>query len=246
MMEKIKLQVESYLFESLEEQFRAIPFYELSINEWVIYEKGQAKYLLDFNRKTKPIIQDLTAKLNGGEKLEAVIEQLGNFLGKEWSIRSDINGNEIESSQQVEEVELFLLDDLSELFIDLTFVATNRPDFEVLLSNNTWFQEESDFSCAYIDNIDNLKKMLSFVFDSEIELNELALEAEKCVLDLTPHKNKGVTIEYLENNYEAWIELSNRENSMNEYGSLIEVIGYIEQSKSKMNLLLLIEKRKHY
>lgn len=120
-MKTIKLQTESYLFNNAEGQFRAIPFYELSMDEWVVYEKGLPKYLLDFNRRDKPLIQDLTKKLKAGEDLENIVWELGRFLGKEWTTKHNITATEIPMSQQVEHVELSLLDDLSELFIDLIF-----------------------------------------------------------------------------------------------------------------------------
>ena len=40
-METVKRQTESYLFENSGEIFRGIPFYELSIEEWVVYQQGQ-------------------------------------------------------------------------------------------------------------------------------------------------------------------------------------------------------------
>ena len=53
-MEKITIQTESYLFENTEgQQLRALPFYELSNAEWVIYEKGQPKYLIDLDKKKR-------------------------------------------------------------------------------------------------------------------------------------------------------------------------------------------------
>jgi hypothetical protein len=116
-METIKLQAESFLFESSDKQFRAIPFYELSIEEWVVYEKGSPKYLIDFNRRNKPLIQDLIAKLNQGESLEEVVRKLGRFLGKVWTTKHNIEGAELTNSQQTETIELILLDDLSELSI---------------------------------------------------------------------------------------------------------------------------------
>lgn len=39
-METVKRQTETYLFEDSEVIFRAIPFYELSIEEWVVYQEG--------------------------------------------------------------------------------------------------------------------------------------------------------------------------------------------------------------
>jgi hypothetical protein len=82
-MEIIKQQTESFLFENSDGQFRAIPFDELSMDEWVVYEKGLSKYLLDFNRRDKPLIQDLTKKLEAGEDLENIVWKLGRFFAKE-------------------------------------------------------------------------------------------------------------------------------------------------------------------
>lgn len=114
-MKTVKLKIESYLFESSNEKFRATPFYELSITEWVIYENGQPKYLLDFNKRDKPLIQNLTARLNQGENFEKIVVELGGFLGKEWTTKHNIEGVEIQGSEQVEDIELILLDDLEKL-----------------------------------------------------------------------------------------------------------------------------------
>src|SRR5690606_30744339 len=76
-METVKRQTESYLFQNSEGQFRSIPFYELSIDEWVVYEKGIPKYLIDFNRRQMPLIQDIKTKLQNGEDLEETVWKLG-------------------------------------------------------------------------------------------------------------------------------------------------------------------------
>ena len=55
-METTKRQAESYLFQKSKKIVRVIPFYKLSIDEWVVYENGEPKYLLDFNRRHKPLI----------------------------------------------------------------------------------------------------------------------------------------------------------------------------------------------
>jgi hypothetical protein len=114
-MESITLETESFLFEDSGIQFRSIPFYELSIDEWVVYEQGKAKYILDFNRREKPLIQDLKSKLDKGETLEEVVSQLGQGFGQDWTTRHHITATEIPNSQQIETIELLLLDDLSDL-----------------------------------------------------------------------------------------------------------------------------------
>lgn len=111
-METVKLKVESYLFESSEGQFRAIPFYELSIDEWVVFEKGIPKYLIDFNRRQMPLIQDIKTKLQNGENLEEIVLNLGKFLGKEWTTQQNIDLQEIPNSEQTEEIELIFLDNI--------------------------------------------------------------------------------------------------------------------------------------
>jgi|SRR5690606_6752178 len=116
-METIKLQTESFLFEESSRQFRTIPFYELSIDEWVVYEKGKPKYLIDFNRRQKPLIQDLKSILDEGETLEDAVWKLGQLLRREWTTKHNITAEEIPNSQQTETIELLVLDDLSELLI---------------------------------------------------------------------------------------------------------------------------------
>jgi len=69
-MEIIKLITESYLFNGQHGTFRAIPFYELSITEWVIYEDGEAKYYVDANGRTDPIVKMLMKHINKGASIE--------------------------------------------------------------------------------------------------------------------------------------------------------------------------------
>lgn len=248
-MEIIKLQTDSYLFENSNGQFRAIPFYELSMDEWVVYEKGLPKYLLDFNRRDKPLIQDLTKKLEAGEDLENIVWELGRFLGKEWTTKHNITATEIPMSQQVEHVELSLLDDLSELFIDLTFVANDNIDFDVLLNEDklfdTYLSDQVGLESAFIDNFDNLVRLLSFLFKTEITLTELTSNIDKQVYDLTKYKGNCITTDELEERYQDWIRISDRENNMDEYGNLIGIISYINGNLDKKNLILITEKRKH-
>jgi len=105
-MKIVRLKTESYLFKNSISKFRAIPFYELSIDECIIYENNEPKYLLDFNNITAPLIKDINYKLETGVGLEETINKIGVFLGKNWTINHDIIGDEIENSQQEELIEL--------------------------------------------------------------------------------------------------------------------------------------------
>jgi hypothetical protein len=249
-METIKLQTESYLFEESGRQFRTIPFYELSIDEWVVYEKGQPKYFIDFNRRQKPLIQDLKSKLDKGETLEDCVWKLGRFLGREWTTKHNITVNEIPNSQQTESIELQILDDLSELFMDLMFVATDNIDKEVFLNDDRLFSiylvDEMGIESSYIDNHDNLIRLLNFLFNTNVNLTELTSSVNRKVYDLTLYKNNCISTDTLDQEYQIWLNKSGRENNMDEYGNLIGIVSYIKRNEDKEYLVLITEKRKHW
>jgi hypothetical protein len=121
-VETIKLQTESYLFENSKEQFRVMPFYELSIEEWVVFEDDCPKYLIDFNNREIPLIQNIWTNLNNGESLEIIVWRLGRFLGREWTTQCKIDGKEVPNSEKIESIELMPLENLSKLFIDLNLL----------------------------------------------------------------------------------------------------------------------------
>ena len=250
-METVKRQTESYLFQNSEGQFRAIPFYELSIDEWIVYEKGIPKYLIDFNRRQMPLILDIKAKIQKGEDLEETVWKLGRFLGKEWTTKHNITGKEIPNSQEIEQIELVLLDDLSELFIDLTFVATDNIDFNILLNDQNLFNTFSNdtellLESSFIDNYENLVRMLTFLFKTNVSLNKLTTNNEKEIYDLTVYKESCLKENELSENHPIWLDIVDRENTMDEYGHPLGIINYIQRNKDKKYLVLITEKRNQW
>ena len=249
-METIILQTESFLFEESGRQFRTTPFYELSIEEWVVYEKGLPKYFIDFNRRQKPLIQDLKSKLDNGETLEDNVWRLGRFLGREWTTKHTITADEIPNSQQTESIELQILDDLSELFMDLMFVATNDIDSEVFLNDDQLFEiylaDDMGIESAFTDNQVNLIKLLNFIFNEKVILRELTSTSDRIVYDLTSYKNNCISTDTLEKEYDMLLHDTGREDNIDEYGNLIGIISYIKHNLDKKHLVLISEKRKHW
>lgn len=182
------------------------------------------------------------------------MSHLGRFLGRQWTIHHNIKGKEIPNSWQQETVELILLDDLGDLFIDLLFIATDHIDTEVLLNEDKLIEEYSvedengyvGIESAYIDNESNLEKMLNLLFGTKVELLRLASGNGKEVFDLTEFKNTCITTDDLKRSYQEWIIKSGRENTMDEYGNLVSIVGYITRFINKKNLVLITEKRKHF
>ncbi|TAH03307.1 MAG: hypothetical protein EAZ16_07820 [Sphingobacteriales bacterium] len=251
-METVTLQTESYLFQNSGGQFRAIPFYELSIDEWIVFESGQPKYLLDFNRRTKPLVQDLTKRLNNGEELDEAVQKLGRFLGRQWTTNHNIEGSEIPNSQQVETVTVSLLENLADLFMDVYFVATNTIDTNILLDEEKFIKafvtdiDEQGFETTYAENQDDLARMLSLIFKQPISLTELVSNSDREVYDLTNFIQSCITIDELDLKYEQWIEDSKRENSMNHYGMIMSAVSYINNNLDKKYLVVVTEKRKRW
>ena len=251
-METLSLQTESYLFENSDGQFRAIPFYELSIDEWIIFENGQPKYLLDFTRRAKPIVQDFTKRLNDGEQLEDVVAKLGRFLGRQWTTLHNIKGAEIPNSQQTETVIVTFLDNLADLFMDVYFVATNTIDATILLDEDKFIKafvtdvDEQGFEATYAENKDDLIRMLSLIFKQPINLTELVANSDREVYDLTNFRQSCVTINELGLKYEHWVDDSKRKNTMNQYGMIMGVVAFIDKNSDKKHLVMITEKRKHW
>jgi hypothetical protein len=251
-METIQLQTESYLFENSEGYFRAIPFYELSIDEWVVYEKGHPKYLIDFNRRTKPLITDLKNKLNSGEQLEETVQNIGRFIGRQWTTKHNIQGNKVSNSHQDESISLLLLDNLGDLFMDVIFVATDDVNLETLLDEDKLIKafvtdvDDLGLESGYAENQEDLIYMLALIFGRPLDLMEVTSNHDKNVYDLTKYKHDCIAIDELETNYENWLSISKRETSMTQYGILISIISYIRNHIDKKHLLIIVEKRKHW
>jgi hypothetical protein len=60
---------------------------------------------------------------------------------------------------------------------------------------------------------------------------------------LSPFKEQVIDFDYLELNYSKWVEETGRGNTMDEYGILIDFIGYTRQSKNKKYLLMVVANR---
>ncbi len=249
-METLQLKTESYLFKQSNSQFRAFPFYELSLDEWIIFEDGLPKYFLDFNNRTAPLINAIRKKLQLGENLNEVVKNIGVFLGKNWTINHNIVGEEIKNSEKRETVEIYVLTDLSDLFMDLYFVAPDYIDLAELTNEDKLFEKYlnngNGIQSSFIDNLDNLNVILTFIFKTEFKFEKIYEKMDKTIYNLTKFKDKTIEIEEFDSNYENVLNQIQRDNSMNEYGNLLEIITYIKKYSFKSNLILITEKRKHY
>jgi hypothetical protein len=140
--------------------------------------------------------------------------------------------------------------EMKKCLIDLTFVATDQIDIKVLLNEallfESYLKEEGGhlgLESVTIDNEVNINHMLAFLFGTNFSLSESMVNSGKQLIDLTTYKKNCISFDQLEKNYQDWIKLTNRENTMDEYGTLLGVIGYVHRNLGKNHLVLIIEKR---
>lgn len=131
--------------------------------------------------------------------------------------------------------------------MELNFVATDDFNVDDLLDDELLFKnylvtDANNFlglESAYIDSFANLQKMLNFLFCSEVNMVRVASKDEKQIFELSFYENKCLTFDQLDDKYLEWLEISRRQNTMDEYGNLLGIIGYINRNREKQNLFLI-------
>lgn len=250
-MKKINQEIESYLFDGENGEFRAIPFYELSINESVIYQNQEPKYLIDFNYRESSFVKQIKKEMEQGVDLEEIINGYGIYLGLDWTTKHNIVSNEIPNSQQTEKVELERIESFGDVANELIFIATDnytKSDFinENELLDKFMIQDKNGFyslESMVIDRKENIGKLLEFIFQRKTELSEIELLKKISIFDLSSFIEKSIDLDQLENNYQKWIEISGRNNTMDEYGSLQALIGFIKRNSNKKQLILRVKNK---
>jgi len=136
------------------------------------------------------------------------------------------------------------------LFIDLDFVALDFIIPDEIINEQKLFEKYlikgDEIQSSFIDNIQNLQKILSLIFNSEFHFNEIYNENDKVIYDLTAYKNQTIKIQEFEVSYGNILKQIGSTNSMDNYANLLGIISYIKKYATKPKLILIAEKRKHY
>jgi hypothetical protein len=250
-MKRISLEIESYLFNGESGKFRAIPFYELSIDEWVIYQNQEPKYLIDFNYRESSFVKQIKKELEQGIDLEEIINKFGIYLGLDWTTKHNIESNEIPGSQQTEKVELEIIESFGDVANELMFIATDvckKSDLiiEDELLDKYMIEDSNGFygiESIIIDRNENIERLIEFIFQSKTELSGIQIAENISIYDLNYLNGKNIGLNQLENEYPEWIKRSDRNNTMDEYGSLLELISFLERNLNKKELILRIKNK---
>lgn len=106
-------------------------------------------------------------------------------------------------------------------------------------------QGEFVFASAILDSERTVDRLIGFLFAENHDVKEVFRDNNTYVLDLSPLKDSLIDFAYLEKFYPDWLESTGRDNSMNEYGMLIDFIGFANKGKDKKHLLMIVSGRPH-
>lgn len=128
--------------------------------------------------------------------------------------------------------------------MELIFIGLNESDDDILLNEEKFFDkyvtENLLFENKVIDD-QNFFNVLNFIFQTEVKLENLKSSGNRKLINLSQYKGKHLHPDDLEKKYFEWLDISQNDNTMNEYGSLICVLGYLESNKKKKELYLIVE-----
>jgi hypothetical protein len=105
--------------------------------------------------------------------------------------------------------------------------------------------ENGDFILAsglfYSEN--EIKHLIHFLFQGCVHIAKDYQFSSSCILDVTSCRKSLIDFDYLEKFYDDWLLQSGRENSMDEYGLLINYIGFGKKGNARKHMLIVVVKR---
>jgi hypothetical protein len=135
--------------------------------------------------------------------------------------------------------------------MEVFLISTNEYSPEEIVKEEIpdkyLYDDEGELSCAsaVFSSEEFIHHLLQFLFQGDLPLKKVYKNENSYVLDLSANKKALVDLDYLEENYPVWLKKSGRPNTMNEYGMLIDFIGYARKGLDKKHLLLLVSNREH-
>jgi len=87
-----------------------------------------------------------------------------------------------------------------------------------------------------------IKQLIRFLFQGHESAAEIFRDHDNYVLDLSPLRQQLIDTDFLKSNYPKWMEETEREGTMDEYGILLDFIGFARQTSRKKYLLMVVSK----
>ena len=136
--------------------------------------------------------------------------------------------------------------------IDISFFSPKNHEIidfidDVIFYDKFVFEEENghlSIEDSYVQKWENVSKLFDFIFKGQIvQITSIYKDSSLKIYDLSKFKNNILTFEDLENNYQKWIQISGQENTMDEYGMFIGIIGFFERNQNSKNVFARVKSR---
>ena len=115
---------------------------------------------------------------------------------------------------------------------------------EELMPEKYLFNDAGDsiFANIFFNSEGTVRHLIKFLFQTDEIPPIIYRDIENYILDFSAMKHKLIHFDQLESMYQDWLELSGRENSMDEYGMLIDFVGF-PRKENRRHLLMVVSKR---
>jgi DNA-binding PadR family transcriptional regulator len=118
-----------------------------------------------------------------------------------------------------------------------------------IIPEKYWFNEQMEYllTSNTINSEETVLQLIYFLFNSFFQsfepVPEVYRDDYKYVLNLSSFRERLIDFDYLERFYPKWIEETGRTNTMDEYGMLLDFIGYAKKGMDKKYLLMVVSNR---
>lgn len=113
-----------------------------------------------------------------------------------------------------------------------------------LIPEKYLFNDAGDLLLAatFFSTENTVGQLIEFLFQTKETPREIYRDAENYIFDLSPMKDALIDFNKLESSYPDWLQITGRENTMDEYGMLIDFIG-VGHETQRRHLVMIISKR---
>jgi hypothetical protein len=95
---------------------------------------------------------------------------------------------------------------------------------------------------TFFNTESTIRQLIQFLFQIKEIPQEVYRDANNYILDLTPMKDRLINLNELESFYPTWLQITGRENTMNEYGMLIDFVGFA-RTENRCYLVMIVSNR---
>jgi hypothetical protein len=129
---------------------------------------------------------------------------------------------------------------------DITMFSTDEYILEEVnkeaIPEKYWYNDRGEYLITgnTLDSEDPIYLLINFIFQGSEPVTEIHRSNNSYVLDLSALRQHLVDFDYLEKFYPEWLKRSQRSNTMDEYGMLLDFIGYARKGQDKKYLLMVV------